>query len=224
MMFQSIENYMIDRSKTFFRKEIGSEILFEPKSELSQKDAPIEYFWTRNPKILKEYIKLIDERFRDEINVKDSYKKINDNDFESYFYVAAKVDELVLGVRLSIVPPGGINLLPTENEGFNYKEFFSELDLEKNGYAELTRYSVNTKYRNQVNYDRGFKSFKELCDEKNIKYLFLPGSGSRQRLYKAFAGKYFKYIDIKKFNIAILDGQDDALDAKDFWFYAYENI
>lgn len=212
---------MIDKVAYFDRAAVSSELLFSSKEIVSESE-DLKYFWTRDPKILKEYTKLIDVRFKESMNIDDAYKKINDTDFKSYFLIGTLKNEIAGGVRASICPAGEDVVLPNELFGFNYKEFFSELNLKENGYVEIDQYAVKAGYRNITDYDFIFRSFKELCDEKHIKYLFIPASRARQKLYKVFASRYFKFIGQKKIDIAQLEGQSDISNADDYWFYAYE--
>lgn len=223
MMFLGENFDMIDKSKILFKKEVNSEFFFD-STEMLETDVKIEYSWTRDTKLIKEYTKLIDERFREEINLVDTYKKINNSDFESYFLIGTVAGEVAGGVRVNMCAAGEDIKLPTEKFNFNYKSFFNELDLHSNGYCEMTRYAVRDKYRRDIRHYRiAFQMLRSLCREKHIKYLFLPASASRQKLYRVFASEHFKYLEKKDFDIADLDGQRSALDAKDFCFSVYES-
>jgi hypothetical protein len=212
---------MIDRSKTLLKNEdLNQNIFFDTQMV---DDSKVEYRWERNPSVLKKYINLINERFGEEINLKDSYKRISPNDLESYFYVATTGEKLISGVRVSICPSGTETTLPTEKFGFSYKDFFSNLDLAEKGYCEVTRYAVANEFRNNPkHYIRFFAALAELCKQRRVGYIFLLVSKGRLRLYSPFADKYFTFVDAKPYHVGDWPGYEEFKYVDDFNFAVYK--
>lgn len=211
---------MIDKSNIFSVKPSSS---FFYKEESLIPEQKVVYGWQRSFPIIRKYIDLIDKRFEEEINLEDTYKKINDNDFSSYFYTATLGEELISGVRVSISPPRSENLLPTEENNFSYIKNFPKFDLYNNGYCEITRYAVAPNFRNNPkHYIKFFAALKELCIEKDIKYIFLLVSKGRLRLYSPFVEKHFSFVESKPFDVSKWSGYEEFKYVNDFNFVLYE--
>ena len=222
-MFQHTENYMIDKSKTFFKSAISNQLFFTSTAVITENMDEIIHTWERNPKLISEYMKLVDERFHDELKWKDEYKKISDGDFNSYFYIVTFMEQVIAGAKISLCRPGSDMLISSEKNNFTYRSFFPELNLYDYGYADIDDYANMLEFRNTIDYARSFRDFKLLFDKEKIRYVFLPASRSRQRLYKSFASRYFNLIAKKKYDLKEVESRLDIPDSGDYYFYVYEN-
>lgn len=193
---------MIDKGKIFTKSEPKD---IESNSghdvDMLNFDDEIQYSWTRDKSDIAAYTRLIDDSYAEEINFADSYKKIDTNDINSHFFIG-KINEVVVGgIRLSLHDAITDSKLPTETQGIFYKEIFKELNLESNNYCELTRYGVNKDHRNsKKHYIECLSQCRQIMEEKRIKYLFIPSSLSRVKLYNLFASKFFKTFPPREFS------------------------
>jgi hypothetical protein len=189
---------MLEKAKIFGKEETNFPISVFMDMKFNFTESEIEYLWTKDKHLLRQYTKLIDDSFAEEVNFEDSYKKIDPNDLNSYFYLGSHNDRVIAGVRMSVAKPEFNNILPTETQGIDYKKLFPEFDLKNNAYCEVTRYGVHKDYRNlKSHYKNSFKNYKLFMDANDIKYLFIFASSARFRIYNAFGKRYFNIFDIR---------------------------
>lgn len=189
----------------------------------SESDSEIKYIWSRNPQHLREYTKLIDKYYENELNLKDLYKEINPKDFNSYFYIVLKNEEVISGARLTVSDKLSQGSLPNEKLGFPYSHYFPELNLENNRYCEISRYSMDERYRKmEIHYINAFSSFHNLTKELGVKYMFILGTKGRHRLFGHYAKKHFKLIDLREFNLSHF-AEYSSINAGKQYLAVYEN-
>jgi hypothetical protein len=212
---------MIDKSKFLFGKGLNlpSISFFQHNSALE--DEKVEYIWCKDKKHIRQYIKLVNENFDDELNIPGSYKKIDLKDLNSHFFIALKNMIVMGGARFSVNDKFYEYSLPNEKLGLlKYKELFPELDLENNSYGEVTKYVALPEYRNDMShYLNAFKGFKELSDELRVKYMFICSTKSRARLYNLGARKFFKVLEGKN----VVNDAWKELSHFDVYVSVYEN-
>lgn len=192
---QSLSTFMFDKSHFITKRPVPNSELMSGGNILA--DDKIEYVWSRDPSHLRQYMKIIDKHFDDELEITDAYKKIDFKDLNSHFYIFLNQDKVVGGTRFSVCDGFYDYSLPNEKLGqFKYKDIFNNLDLEHCSYAEITRYAVLPKYRNDIrHYTISFKKFKEMCIRLKVKYLFICSTESRARLYNLGARKNFNVLE-----------------------------
>ena len=214
---------MIDKTKFLFRKQTPMN-LFSWQQGAAFSNEKAEYLWSANPFDVKQYMKMIDENYDQELHVPDTYKKIGSSDLRSHFFIAKIDQKVIMGVRLTLNDPFLKYSLPTEKEEFNFRDLFTEVDLVNNRYSELTKYTVLDEYRNDLNhYIQGFNFFKSLLDEHNVKYLIICGSRARHRMYKKFASANFKFISMKKLDMKYWPEYSGISFAEDSYAMLLEN-
>ena len=211
---------MIDKTKFLFKKQsLASMPFFQGTANLE--DEKIEYVWSKEPFYIRQYAKIIDESFDEELNLRDVYKKINESDFRSHYRLFMLGKKVIGGFRMVVNDPLTEYSLPSERPEFQFKEAFPELDLLNNRYTELSRFAVLPEFRNNMNhYSDGFKAYKDKMTELGVKYLFLCSSRSRFRVYNRIAVKHFKLVDTKFFDVSDWVGDYKNLE---FYVCAYEN-
>jgi len=215
---------MIDKSKTFFRKlDIPGLGLFQHDADLEEKQT--EYLWSRDPFYVKQYMKMVDDNYDNELHVSDTFKKIGSNDFRSHFFLSKIDKKVIMGVRLTLNDPFLKYSLPTEKNNFNFSDLFQDIDFANNKYCEITKFTVLEEHRNDINhYVNGFKFFKQLMDEHKIKYMLICGSRARHRIYKKFAAQHFNFVDMKKLDITLWPEYSTISFAHDSWASLYQNM
>lgn len=219
---QNLSTFMFDKSYFITKRPVPDSDFLNGGNMIA--DENVEYLWSKDPFLVKQYMKMIDKNYDQELNVEDTYKKIGLNDLNSNFFLAKSDTRVIMGVRLTFNDPYQKWSLPTEKNNFNFPDLFFEHKIEKNRYAELTKYSVLEENRNNLNhYINGFKFFKDIMDKNNIKYLIICGSKARHRIYRKFASKQFKYVDMKKLDISLWPEYSSISFAKDSWAMLLEN-
>ena len=220
MQSSSIDITMKDKTKFLLKKQNEKTFYFQNISNLEEEK--IDYIWSRDPALIKQYTKVVDENYEDELLLKDVYKKISKTDFVSYYrlIVCRNKNKIVGGFRMVSNNPAIETSLPSEREEFTYAGLFPELDLLNNRSCELSRFAIAKEYRaNKDYYVDAFTSSKQKMTENNIKYLFLCGSKAMLRSHKREAGKLFKYIDTRNHDVS---GWEDFKHLE-FYVSAYEN-
>ncbi len=212
--------YMIDKAKNLFgKRKSGQMDMYQFDFDTNEDE--IRYVWSSNPVHIKQYAKIIDEQFDEELNLQDVYKKINEMDFRSHYRLFMQGDTVVGGFRMVVNDPLTEHSLPSEKTYFTFKDTFPELNLLHDKYTELSRFAVKPEFRNNMNhYKNGFKAYKEKMTELGVKYLFLCSSKSRFRIYNRFAVRHFKLIDTKHLDVT---GWPDKYRNLEFYICAYEN-
>ncbi len=166
----------------------------------------IKYIWSKDPDHIRDYTKLIDLYYENELNLVDTYKNISPNDMNSYFLIVLHKNEVISGARLTVNIPDSKTSLPNEKLGFSYHTIFPELDLEHSRYCEISRYTMHINYRKMnSHYINAFRMFYELTLKLGVKYMFICSDKPRLRLYSVFSKKYFALKDTKFFGVRELD-------------------
>ena len=219
----SARTNMIDKRKLLFTGPSSNSQQFnllQGSFDLG-KESEVEYIWTADPSLIKQYSRIIDEQFDAELNLRDVYKNINETDFRSYYRLFVSGNKVVGGFRMIVDDPLTEYSLPSERPGFTFKNTFKELDLLNNRYTELSRFAVDPQYRNNMNhYKDGFRAYKEKMTELGVKYLFLCSSRSRFRVYNRFAKDHFKLVDTKHLDVS---GWEERYRHLEFYICAYDN-
>ena len=211
--------HMVNKSKILdgdssVLSKFSMDELFESSSE------SLEYFWTKETRYLNQYTKIIDDIYKEEVNINNAYTAIEADDLRSHFYIATIKDEVIAGARYTINDPFQRYSLPAEAPGFSFASLFPELDLENNRFAQITKLGVVSEHRNNIiHYKNGFKEFKNISTRLGAKYIFVVATLDRIRLYNLVGKKFFKVLDPRKADIEAWDTHSHL----DMYIAVYEN-
>lgn len=210
---------MIDKTKFLFRKKTVSNFDLL-QSEFTHGEEKIDYIWSKDPFYIRQYAKMVDKYYEEELALEDAFKQLGLYDLRSHFYIVKINERVISGVRITVNNPFETKSLPTERFNLDYAGLFPELDLLHNRCAEVSKFTILPEHRNNIDhYVNAFKSFKELFDEQQVKYFFICASRARLRIYNRIAKKHFKVLDTRPFDVSNWQDYEDL----EFYVCAYEN-
>ncbi len=193
---------MVDKSKIFDRVNSSNLPLDFSESNLYFDPEDLEYCVTTNKKDIRQYITLVNEIYKEEINLENSYEKLSRVDLNSHFLVAKDKEKVLAGVRFSLYEPITNNSMPSETKEMKYKDLFKEYNLEELGYSELTKYVASKSSRNyKEHYKHCFSICKDILTENGIKYMVICSEKARLRFYNFLIRDTFQLIDSKPYDL-----------------------
>jgi hypothetical protein len=184
---------------------------------LGQLHEDVDYIWSRDPKKLSVYRKIINELYSSDPETQANFSSTyTEADHCSAFLMILPRNDYAGGCQITVTDPEYDCRLPCEADGFNFKEHLPQLDLENYRVAEVSRFVIKREYMQDEYFDNSFRMIQEFLTSAKVRYMVIRASVSKQKLYYRHARKYFNLILQKDFET------NDSLN-QEYYFCAYEN-
>lgn len=163
----------------------------------------VEYAETRDPELISVYTDIRERAYREKLGLKEFDGRLDRYDSTSNIVLAVKNNEIIGGLRLTIHDSVINTILPSEEDGFIFRELLPELDLDKNSYAECSRMAFKEGYRNgRYSASLYGKSF-EVCRLYKVKYYFFIAPAEHIRCYTSVVKRNFNLDIITRSDIKV---------------------
>ena len=148
-------------------------------------------------KLVNDYFNLRGQVFKSYWNLEHFSGEEDAFDQDAYILILHKNNKCIGGARLVVHSPENNSPLPLETEGFQIKDLFPNLHLDKTVYAELSRVVLDEGYRKG-----GYSSFLyyligQKSQSLNIKYVFACAPLCQARMSKIACRKVGIPLEIK---------------------------
>ena len=170
--------------------------------DTTENSKKINYEFTSNPDFLNQYYKIREDCYRDDLGLTCFSGEEDEYDRIGYIAVARIGDKVIGGARLILSHPHSGIRLTLEEENFLMVNFFPELDLEENGYCEITRVAILREYRNTNISKDLFRVIMDRAKSEKCYFHFSTAPLIQARNYKIIAKK-LGFISVIRNDIVI---------------------
>lgn len=177
----------------------------------------VDYIWSRDPKKLSTYRKIINELYSEDETSETNYSSTyTETDYRSAFLLVLPQNYYAGGCHVTVNDPLQLCSLPCEADGFSLQKGIPELNFTKHRVAEISRFSIKSELDQAEYYDNSFRMIQEFLTSAHVRYMVIRASVSKQKLYYRYARQYFNLILQKDFET------NDSLN-QEYYFCVYEN-
>lgn len=144
----------------------------------------ISYEFTTDPESLQQYYNIREFAYKETLGVQGFSGQEDELDKHSYILVVKSGNTVIGGARLTVSSPEKPQIMPLEENGFDIKEHFPQLDFTKLKYCEMSRLALLPEFRNNVIAEQIHKEFVKICERENIDVGFARTTPLQQRRTK----------------------------------------
>jgi hypothetical protein len=134
-----ITEYVNNMQDVFENKQSGLPSIFSIPT--------ISYEFTKSPELLKQYYKIREECYREDLGLEKFSGAEDESDRIGYIAVARAGEKVIGGAKLIIATPNSGIALPLEADHFMVRDLMPELNGDKVSFCEITRFAIIPSFR-----------------------------------------------------------------------------